>query len=297
MIRAWNFPWSRAARACVQLELQAAAIDHMPTRTAKDDLEQNSVPVRRPRFLIVCAIFVCIALSLFAAWLAWYLSPRGPSVWAPPSAPPSVDATSSRTGNLTRLYVGMGCFWELQWATTRLEMNTWGRCTTAGNGPNFVHPWRAGESCGADSVTSKCGYAGGNGGLGAGGRVCYRCGLGCVDDYDHLGHAEVVEIALETATLETQFRQLADDFFHEFTGPFGQRARPDQQMDRGPEYRSLVGWPGGVNSPLWPIFQAANVHGMTLREGSGDDADLLNVVWVMDSEAYPFYAGEEFHRA
>ena len=46
----------------------------------------------------------------------------------------------------------------------------------------------------------------------------------------------------------------------------------------------MVGWPGGVNSHLWPIFEAANVHGMELRAGSGGDGggagdgDLLNVV-------------------
>ena len=51
-----------------------------------------------------------------------------------------------------------------------------------------------------------------------------------------------------------------------------------------------------MNSPLWPIFEAANVHGMELRAGRGDDADLLNVVWILDSTAFPFYAGEVFHQ-
>ena len=51
-----------------------------------------------------------------------------------------------------------------------------------------------------------------------------------------------------------------------------------------------------LSSPLWPIFEAANTHGMELRAGSGNDADLLNVVWVMDSDAYPYFAGEQFHQ-
>ena len=103
-------------------------------------------------------------------------------------------------------------------------------------------------------------------------------------------------VVLETALLQERFRELSETYFHEFIGPFGARARLDQDMDRGPEYRNLVGWPGGMSSPLWPIFEAANTHGMELRAGSGNDADLLNVVWVMDSDAYPYFAGEQFHQ-
>lgn len=33
---------------------------------------------------------------------------------------------------------------------------------------------------------------------------------------------------------------------------------------------NVVGLPGGVHSPLFPLLQAANVHGMELREGSGN---------------------------
>ena len=161
-----------------------------------NDIEQQKIVSGRHRCprslaaepkLACCAGFVCLALALFVAWLVWYLSPRAASIAA--------IETISIAGNLTRVYLGMGCFWELQWATTRLEMKSWSRCTDGNGGPTFVHPWRTdGASCGAGSVTSKVGYAGGNGGLGDGGRVCYRCGFGCADDYDHLGHAEVVEV-------------------------------------------------------------------------------------------------------
>ena len=42
-------------------------------------------------------------------------------------------------------------------------------------------------------------------------------------------------------------------------------------QDAGPGYRNVVGFPGGVNSPLFPIFAAANVNGMKLLEGRGND--------------------------
>ena len=41
------------------------------------------------------------------------------------------------------------------------------------------------------------------------------------------------QVVLQTDQLDAQFRALADDFFYEFTGPDGARARPDQTMDRG----------------------------------------------------------------
>ena len=70
-------------------------------------------------------------------------------------------------------------------------------------------------------------------------------------------------------------------------------------------YRNVVGIPGGVNSPLFKILQAANIHNMELREGSGgkfDDSgrpaedDLLNVIWVVDSDKLPFYQAEQYHQ-
>lgn len=70
-------------------------------------------------------------------------------------------------------------------------------------------------------------------------------------------------------------------------------------------YRNVIGIPGGVNSPLYPILQAANVNNMELRPGSGGqftpdgqpaEDDLLNVVWVVDSEKLPFYQAEQYHQ-
>ena len=80
--------------------------------------------------------------------------------------------------------------------------------------------------------------------------------------------------------------------------------RQDPQ-DAGPGYRNVVGIPGGSNSPLFKILQEANVNNMELREGAGGEwkadgspteDDLLNVVFVLDSDKLPFYQAEQYHQ-
>lgn len=61
---------------------------------------------------------------------------------------------------------------------------------------------------------------------------------------------------------------------------------------------------GGVSSPYFPLLQAANVHGMQLREGSGNvyvrgapsEPDEVNVVWIVDSNKLPFFRAEAYHQ-
>mmetsp|Transcript_5570 Transcript_5570/g.8933 ORF Transcript_5570/g.8933 Transcript_5570/m.8933 type:complete len:241 (-) Transcript_5570:82-804(-) len=92
-------------------------------------------------------------------------------------------------------------------------------------------------------------------------------------------------------------------FEHGFTTvDDGKRQRLDPQ-DMGAEYRNVIGLPGGMdNAELWPIFVAANVHGMPLIRGSGansGDTQDEFVVYVYDSLQYPFFRGEashQFHR-
>ena len=72
--------------------------------------------------------------------------------------------------------------------------------------------------------------------------------------------------------------------------------RKDAQ-DTGPMYRNVIGIPGGVNGPLYPVLVAANVHGMQLQRGSGPaDTHGEGVVYVYDSEVFPFYRGEQYHQ-
>lgn len=88
-----------------------------------------------------------------------------------------------------------------------------------------------------------------------------------------LGYGEVVQVSLPTADPST-YRKFSDEYFSLFGKD---NERPDKG-DLGPEYRSLVGIPGGLSggSPLAEqLKQAAAVKGIALMEGRGDDADTL----------------------
>ena len=66
-------------------------------------------------------------------------------------------------------------------------------------------------------------------------------------------------------------------------------------MDKGGEYRSLLGLPGGKGHPMYAQVEAAGKdRGMTLVDGKGNDPDTLGkrLVYVMDSNKFPFYQAE-----
>ena len=57
-------------------------------------------------------------------------------------------------------------------------------------------------------------------------------------------------------------------------------------MDRGGEYRSLLGLPNGTNNPAYPAVEAAaTAKGMKLVLGKGNDPDTLGTkqVFVYDT--------------
>ena len=63
-------------------------------------------------------------------------------------------------------------------------------------------------------------------------------------------------------------------------------------MDRGGEYRSLIGLPGGMSHSMYPAVEAAaNAKGMKLELGKGNDPDTLGkkMVYVYDTKDFPFY--------
>ena len=62
----------------------------------------------------------------------------------------------------------------------------------------------------------------------------------------------------------------------------------------------MIGIPGGVNNKdiLKEIDQQAKSKGIKLVEGKGDDPDTLNtkIVYVMDSNQFPFKQAEIYHQ-
>lgn len=70
-------------------------------------------------------------------------------------------------------------------------------------------------------------------------------------------------------------------------------------MDRGAEYRSLIGIPGGTQHASFPEMErVAQEAGFKLAPGRGDDPDTLTkqVVWVYDTAEFPFYQAEVYHQ-
>jgi len=140
-----------------------------------------------------------------------------------------------------------------------------------------------------NELTSLTGYAGGKK-TDKEGRVCYH-NFQSVADYGKLGHGEVVGMNIPEASI--------GDFAKEYFSLFTEKGERVDPMDRGGEYRSLLGLPGGMNHPSYPLVEAAaKAKGMSLVKGEGNDPDTLGkkMVYVMDSNAYPFYQAEVYHQ-
>jgi hypothetical protein len=70
-------------------------------------------------------------------------------------------------------------------------------------------------------------------------------------------------------------------------------------MDRGGEYRSLIGFPGGTDHPSYSGVEAvATKAGFKLVAGKGDDPDTIGkqIVYVYDTTSFPFYQAEVYHQ-
>lgn len=178
-------------------------------------------------------------------------------------------AFSEENDKLTDVYFGVGCFWHIQHEFVEAERNLLKRTDI--------------------QLTSKTGYAGGNK-VGKDNTVCYHNFSG-LSDYGKLGHGEVVGMTLP----ESSIGDFADVYFSLF-GKNGQRVDP---LDVGPEYRSLLGLPGGKNHPMYKyVDEAATKSGFTLLDGKGNDPDTLRTknVYVMDSIKFPYYQAEIYHQ-
>jgi len=171
--------------------------------------------------------------------------------------------------DLVDVYFGVGCYWHIQ--------------------HEFVETERKLLSRADNELTSRTGYAGGTA-TDKEGRVCYHNFKG-VADYGKLGHGEAVGMRIP----QTSIGDFAKEYFSLFTDK-GERVDPG---DRGGEYRSLLGLPGGANNAYYKeVVAAATAKGMTLELGKGNDPDTLGTkkIFVYDTAKFPFYQAEVYHQ-
>lgn len=186
--------------------------------------------------------------------------------------PPAPAAAAEE--ELIDVYFGCGCFWHVMHEFVEAERRILHRSD--------------------DQLTARAGYAGGVAGA-LNGKVCYHNGKR-VSDYGSLGHAEVVQLTIPPSSYK--------EFAIEYTKLFDKNGfRPDQSGDRGSEYRSLVGFPGGAKGPggdvyLQKLIAASKANGDKLgfAEGVGDDPDKATLVFVMDTTVYPSFVAEQYHQ-
>lgn len=91
-------------------------------------------------------------------------------------------------------------------------------------------------------LTSWTGYAGGSKKGNPPDSACYHNAL-FRNDYGKLGHGEVVQMQIPAS----KYKQFAEVY----AGLFDKNGDRPDKGDRGPEYRHLVGLPGGMKSPLF----------------------------------------------
>ena len=177
---------------------------------------------------------------------------------------------------LVPVYFGQGCFWHVQHEFVEYERALLGRDDA--------------------ELSSRAGYAGGKA-LDQN-RVCYH-NLRSVADYGKLGHTEVVGLQVPAGRVG----DFADKYFdlfvkYENVPGFGTVLERNDPGDRGGEYRSVIGIPGGAKGPLFSRIEEANAGRFKLVAGAGNEPDtfMKNTVYVMDTKAFPFHTAEIYHQ-
>ncbi|GHP04851.1 hypothetical protein PPROV_000360300 [Pycnococcus provasolii] len=203
---------------------------------------------------------------------------------ARPLAALAAEEQTATADKQVSVYFGSGCFWHVQHEFVVAEQSLLAREKLA--------------------ITARAGYAGGEGTVRVDGMdtTCYHSvsfpgSDASRADYGRLGHGEVVGMTIP----ESKVYDFAAEYFKLLDG---NGDRPDK-ADRGPEYRSLIGIPGGVNGPLFQaVARAASEKEMNkggkiqLLAGKGSDADTLGkrAVWVYDTNSQPFHQAEVYHQ-
>jgi len=183
----------------------------------------------------------------------------------------SANQSPAAAAETVKVYFGAGCFWHVQHELYGEEISTLQRSPI--------------------QVTAVTGYAGGLGQT-TGAKVCYH-NKDKIADYGVLGHAEAVQVDIPVSSFPS--------FCKRYFALFGNEGLRHDPKDRGSEYRSLLGLPEGQASPLYAaVKQAAaeSLGGMKLARGNGNDPDTFNekLVYIYDSDAFPFYRAELYHQ-
>lgn len=204
-----------------------------------------------------------VVTAAFTALLATLLAGCGPEAASLAACAPSAATPS---GNEVQVYFGCGCFWHVQHEFVALEMSL--LCRQGSN------------------LSARAAYAGGSK-TGPGELVCYH-NIQDTADYGELGHAEVVSLSVP----EKSFGAFATRFW----SVCADGTRRDVQ-DMGGEYRSLIGLPGGMSSPLLnELKQKAGA--VELVAGKGNEGDTLgsSKVLVYDTQTFPAHTAEKYHQ-
>ena len=167
------------------------------------------------------------------------------------------------------VYMGAGCFWHVQHELIVAENKILGRD--------------------ANTYTAVAGYAGGTK-VGSDSKVCYHNMMGD-SDYGKMGHTEVVAVKIPNDRLLF--------FMEAFLNLFDARGIRADPQDAGGEYRTALGLPGGIDNPAVKVLKEfASEKGMKVLAGKGNEPDTLKdrVIYVYDTEAFPFYPGELYHQ-
>ncbi|CAE8631166.1 unnamed protein product, partial [Polarella glacialis] len=185
-------------------------------------------------------------------------------------------ASAAKPGEPARsvdVYFGQGSFWHLQHELALLEGSSMGRTGA--------------------SITARAGYAGGK--PPKNGPLCYQNLENPQRDHAVLGHAEVVAVSAVPAD---KLREVAQVFFDAVSSPPPEVPGDQPEPEQGPEYRPMLGLPGGKDSPFLKEIQAANNCRMQLAQGQGSDPLIAGnkVVWIYDSDIFPFFQAELYHQ-
>merc|ERR1711966_52815 len=201
-----------------------------------------------------------------------HFAPRHPALGcAVRRLPPAAAKLDPRlpTPDDLLVYMGAGCFWHVQHELIVAENKILGRD--------------------ANTYTAVAGYAGGTK-VGSDSKVCYHNMMGD-SDYGKMGHTEVVAVKIPNDRLLF--------FMEAFLNLFDARGIRADPQDAGGEYRTALGLPGGIDNPAVKVLKEfASEKGMKVLAGKGNEPDTLKdrVIYVYDTEAFPFYPGELYHQ-